>query len=125
RWVQDGGYSPLPFPDALWDYAHYPENGELIAAWLLLPFHSDLLANCTTLPFLLLAGAATCALARELGAAVRDALLVAAVVMVSPPLFAYATTQYVDVQVTAEALAAALFLVRSLRSRTAGDHLLA
>jgi hypothetical protein len=125
RWVQDGGYSPMPFPDALWDYGHYPNGGELIAAFLLLPFHSDLLANCTALPFLLLAGAATCALARELGAGLRDALLLAAVVMVSPPLFAYVTTQYVDVQVTAEALAAALFLVRSLRTGASGDRLLA
>jgi hypothetical protein len=125
RWVQDGGYSPLPFPDALWDYGHYPHGGELVTAFLLLPFHGDLLANLAAFPFLGLAAAATFALAREAGAGPRDAGLAAAVVMVSPPLFAYLTTQYVDLQVTAESLAAVLFLVRSLRARATGDTVLA
>lgn len=125
RWVQDGAYSAMPFPDALWDYGHYPNHGELMTGWLLLPFHGDLLVNLVSFPFLLLAGGATYALARELGARGGDGLLMAAVVMCSPPLFAYVTSQYVDLQITAEALAAALFLVRALRTGAAGDFSLA
>lgn len=92
---------------------------------MLLFLHSDLLVNLGTLPFLVLVAVATFALTCELGGKAGDALLIALLILCSPPLFAFATTQYVDVQVTYEVLVALLFLVRLLRTGKAGDAILA
>jgi hypothetical protein len=124
-WVQHGGYWQWSAPDAFGDYSRFPGNGELFGAFLLLPFHGDLLVNLFGLPFLLLAGAAVQALATELGASRRTAGLAAALWMFSPPAFAYVTTQYVDLPMAAETLGGWLFVVRFLRTRAVADAVLA
>jgi Dolichyl-phosphate-mannose-protein mannosyltransferase len=68
RWVQDHAISivPTPFSDEAQAYA--PANGEAFFAWLMLPFHGDLLARIGQLPFALLGAIALYAIARRLGA---------------------------------------------------------
>ncbi|HEX6811738.1 MAG TPA: hypothetical protein VF384_08960 [Planctomycetota bacterium] len=124
-WVQHGGYCRWLAPDAWADYSQFPGNGELFTAFLVLPFHGDLLANLVNFPFLLLGGAAVHALARDLGASRHAGLLAAALWCFAPPSFAYLTTQYVDIQTAAQVIAAWLFTVRFLRTRAAVDGALA
>lgn len=124
-WVQHGGYCQWAAPDAFGDYSRFPANGELFGAFLLLPFHGDLLVNLFGLPFLLLGAAALHGLASELGASRRAAALAAAVWMVSPPAFAYVTTQYVELPMAAEVFAGWLFALRFGRTRAPVDAVLA
>lgn len=123
-WVQHGGYWQWSAPDAFGDYSRFPANGELFGAFLLLPFHGDLLVNLFGLPYLLLGGAAIHGLATELGAPRRGAGVAAALWMLAPPAFAYVTTQYVDLPMAAEVLAGWLFAVRFLRTKSAVDGVL-
>jgi hypothetical protein len=124
-WIQHGGYWQWAAPDAWGDYSHYPANGELVAAFLLLPFHGDLLVNLFGVPFLLLGGAAVHGLATELGARGWNAMAAAALWVFAPPAFAYATTQYVDAPMAAEVLAGWLFALRFRRTHRPVDGTLA
>lgn len=125
-WVQNGSYVDLPGPDACEYYSHFPHNGELIFSWLMLPFRSDLPANLGNFPFLLLGGAAVYGVGEELNIGDKHSrILAASLVVLSPPLFAYVTTQYVDVQIFAETMAGTLFLLRFFRTGNARDAALA
>src|SRR5262245_57150266 len=41
-YVQTGRLVALEGPLSIDHYAHFPKNGEMLAAWLLLPFHADI-----------------------------------------------------------------------------------
>jgi hypothetical protein len=114
-WVQGGGLFPPGGPDGLDGYSHFPFDGEAFAAWLMMPFHTDVLVNLLNFPFLVLAALAVYALARELGVARGVAAAASAAVVLSPMNFAYVTTAYVDLQVCAEIVAATLFAVRFVK----------
>jgi hypothetical protein len=95
-------------------YAHYPINGEIMAAWLMLPFRSDLLVGVLNFPFLALGAVAIYGLCREIGVARGEASLAACLVCFSPVLFFYVTTQDVDIQVFAALMCSTLFVLRYL-----------
>jgi hypothetical protein len=66
RWVQDHAVTILPTPFSDEAQAYAPANGELVLAWLMLPFHGDLLARIGQLPFALLGAVSVYAIARRL-----------------------------------------------------------
>ncbi len=124
-WVQNGGYARLLAPDA-WDcYSHFPNHGEVFFGWLMVPFRSDLLVNLGNFPFFILGVLTVYGLARELGIDKDTSLLSSACVCLSPPLFAYITTQYVDIQSFSEGLCGVFFLVRYARSGQPRDSIMA
>jgi hypothetical protein len=104
RWVQDHaiGIIPTPFSDEAQAYA--PGNGELWLAWLMLPFHGDLLARMGQLPFALLGSLALYRLGRRLGAPERQAIYPAVFFLLSRPIVEQMVGSDVDL------ICAALFL---------------
>lgn len=118
RYVQLGHLAEFSGPYSMDHYSYFPINGEILAAWLLLPFQSDLMVNLLNFPFLALGAVAIYGLCRELGLKWDDAALAACFVCFSPFLFAYLTTQYVDIQVFAALMCAASFVVRYLNHRS-------
>ncbi len=114
-WVQAGRLVDVPFPKGASDCAYFPPNFHGLIAWVMLPFHSDFLANLMNFPLLALAGVALYALCRELDLDVGDSSLAAGLVCMSPAMLAYVTTQYPDPYVAALLLAAALFMTRCLK----------
>jgi 4-amino-4-deoxy-L-arabinose transferase-like glycosyltransferase len=124
KWVQAGARIGFPAPDGMDGYGHFPFNGEALAAWLLLPFHGDELVNLLNFPFLFLLVLGLYALSRELGTGRATAVLISCCVGLAPMFFAYLTTAYVDPQVSAELVIAALFFFRYERTRDFRDALL-
>ena len=114
-WIQEHALVTFSFPDGMDGYSHFPINGEILTSWVMLPFHSDLLANVISFPFLFLGGLALYALGREFRLSREGSLLLAASVCLSPMNYAYVTTAYVDLQVFAEILCAVLFFFRFSR----------
>ena len=104
RWVQDRALSiiPTPFSDEAQAYA--PANGEIAFAWLMLPFHGDLLARMGQFPFGLLAALALYALARRLGAAPSHAVYPPVFFLLSRPVLEQIVGANVDL------ICAAMFL---------------
>ncbi|MER3439500.1 MAG: hypothetical protein C4346_18975, partial [Chloroflexota bacterium] len=70
-------------------------------------------------PFFALGALSTYGVAREFDAGPKEALASAVAVVLSPPLFAYLTTNYVDVQVFAAEMTGTLFLIRYVKERHA------
>ncbi len=124
-WVQKGSLLKFIAPDQIIENACLPINGELFAAWLMLPFHSDLLVNIMNFPLTLLGGIACYAISRELGLARKEAAFAPALLCFAPVIYAQITTAYVDNAVFAFCAAAALFALRYLRTGQLGDGLLA
>ncbi len=118
-WIKKGAIFLFKAPDQIIDCAYFPINGELFASWLLLPFHSDLLANTMNFPLTLLAGIGCYAIARELGLTRTEASFAPALVCFAPMVFAQITTSLVDNATFAFYAASVLFLLRYLR----GGHL--
>jgi hypothetical protein len=122
RYVQLGSLAGFDYGPPMMDhYEHFPINGEMMAAWLLLPFGSDLLVGLMSFPFLALGGLAVYGLCREVGARWDEASLAACLVCFSPFLFAYVTTQDVDIEVFAGLMCGVLFAVRYLSHGEAKD----
>ena len=117
RYVQLQTLAGFDGPPMMDHYAHFPMNGEIMAAWLLLPFGSDLLVSLVGFFFLALGAVAVYGLCREVGVGWEDASLATCLVCFSPFLFAYVTTQGVDIQVFAALMCGALFLLRYLLYR--------
>ena len=104
RWLQGHAISivPTPFSDEAQAYA--PANGELFFAWLMVPFHGDLLARIGQFPFALLAAATLYATGRRLGAAPGHAIYAPAFFLLSRPILEQTLGANVDL------ICAALFL---------------
>ncbi len=124
-WMKQGTIFLFKAPDQIIDCAYFPINGELFASWLLLPFHSDLLANTMNFPLTLLAGIGCYAIARELGLTRKEASFAPALVCFAPMVFAQITTSLVDNATFAFYVAAVLFLLRYLRNGNLPEGLLA
>jgi hypothetical protein len=105
RWLQDRRLLiiPTPFSDEAQAYA--PANGELFFAWLMLPFHGDLLARIGQLPFYLVGGTALYAIARRLGAERQHAVYPAAFYLLARPIVEQAVGADVDLICTGMFLA--------------------
>ena len=108
RWVQDHAVTivPTPFSDIAQAYA--PGNGELFFAWLMLPFHGDVLARVGQLPFACLAATTLYAIATHAGAPAEGAIYPAAFFLLSRPVVEQAVGANVDL------ICASLFLVAVL-----------
>jgi hypothetical protein len=119
RYVQLHRLAGFDGPPMMDHYSHFPINGEIMAAWALLPFGTDLLVGLVSLPFLALGAVALYGLCREVGAQWDEASLAVCLVCFSPFLFAYVTTQDVDIQVFAALMCGALFVLRYLRAQRA------
>lgn len=123
-WIKKGTLVLFSAPDQL-QYAHFPINGELFAAWLLLPFHTDLLVNTMNFPLTILGGTSCYAIARELGLSRKEAGFAPVLLCFAPMVYSLITTQYVDTGVFAFCSAAVLFVLRYLKEGFFSDSILA
>jgi hypothetical protein len=124
-WIKTGALVLFKAPDQIQGCAHLPINGELFAAWFLLPFHSDLIVNTMNFPITLLGGISCYAIGRELGLSRKEASFAPALICFAPVIYAQITTQYVDNTVFAFCTAAVLFTLRYLREGHPFDNFIA
>ena len=124
-WVKKGTLFWFEAPDQIASCMHVPINGELFAAWFLLPFHTDLIVNTMNFPITLLGGIACYAIARELGLSRKEASFAPALLCFAPMIYSQITTEYVDNTVFTFCSASALFTIRYLRLGYLSDVLLA
>ena len=84
QWLQAGSLRFMPYVSPLSLPAHYPGNSELLALWLMLPFHKDFLVQLASLPGVLLVILGTALTARNLGARPVTAAAAAVLVVTGP-----------------------------------------
>jgi hypothetical protein len=125
RLVQTGTLDTFTGPFATEMLVHFPPNGDLMTAWLLLPFHSDVLAGTINLFFILLGAVALYGLGRELDVDRGDAALAACLVSLSPFLLTFVNSQMVDALVYAMLISGVLFTVRYLVARRTPEAMFA
>ncbi len=125
RWIQSG---------TIWDVAafvpsvapgNYPNNGDVMMLAFVLPWHNDFLAHFGIWVFYPLAGVATYALARRLGAP-RPASLIAGTLLLAIPAVAVSTLSIglVDAVMYFGFAAGLLFLVRHNETGSTADLVL-
>lgn len=124
-WIQKGTLVLFKAPDQIIENVYFPINGDIFAAWYLLPFHSDLVVNTMNFPITLLGGIACYAIARELGLDRREANFAPALICFAPMIYVQLTTQYVDNSVFAFCTVSVLFALRYLRRGNLLDGLFA
>ena len=124
-WIKTGTLLLFKAPDQIQGCAHMPINGELFAAWFLLPFRTDLIVNTMNFPITFLGGISCYAIGRELGLSRKEASFAPALICFAPVIYAQLTTQYVDNVVFAFCVAAVLFTLRYLRRGHLFDNFLA
>jgi hypothetical protein len=125
RWVQDRAITiiPTPFSDEAQAYA--PANGELVLAWLMLPFHGDVLARIGQLPFALLGAASVYAIARRLDAPPAHAVYPALFFLLARPTIEQMIGANVDLVCAACFLATLYLVIAAVDSGTRHDWALA
>ncbi|MDB4977054.1 MAG: hypothetical protein JWN48_5395 [Myxococcaceae bacterium] len=96
HWLQTNQFTFDPGPGPLDLYRHFFSGGEVLVAWALLPFHSDLLANFTGIVQWLGVGVSAWALARAIGVREPFAASSAGVIMLVPVLALEMNTGYVE-----------------------------
>ena len=108
RWVQDHTIAiiPTPFSDEAQAYA--PGNGELVLAWLMLPWHSDAIARMGQLPFALFGALAVYAIARRMDRSPAEAVYPSAFFLLSRPIAEQMVGANVDL-ICASFFAAAMY----------------
>lgn len=114
-WIQKGTLMVFQAPDQM-QTAYFPINGELFSAWLLLPFHSDLIVNAMNFPLTLLGGISCYALARELGLSRKESSWAPALICFAPMIYSLITTAYTDTAVFAFSVASVLFALRFMKT---------
>jgi 4-amino-4-deoxy-L-arabinose transferase-like glycosyltransferase len=124
-WVQGGGPIALRAPGGGGAYMDVPGGVDALWAWVMLPFHSDLLVGVADVAGYFLLGAGVYGLGRELGARARLAALGAAFVMAMPSALMAAGSNYVDNMVAFYLTAATAFALRYLRRGEPGCAILA
>ncbi len=125
-WIQDGNiWHPRQFvPEQA--QAYYPNTGNLVELWAMLPWRSDFLVRLTSLPLIGLAAVSVFAAARELRATTATALLVASALAVIPiEVLAGTTLITPDPFMLATLAAGLLFLLRHARTREPAELVLA
>lgn len=96
HWLQTNQFTYDPGPGPYSFYRHFFSGGEALMVWSLLPFHSDLFANLTTIVQWLGVGCASWGLARALGVREPYAATSGALVMFVPALTLEMNTGYVE-----------------------------
>ncbi|MCP4201030.1 MAG: hypothetical protein GY769_03760 [bacterium] len=95
-WIQSGSLALPDFPDAWTYYRWFPAGGEILFAWVMLPFRGDLLLGVFGFAVWLAVGIAGARLARLLGAPNRTAWLGGAALAALPTVLVFMTANYVD-----------------------------
>ncbi len=123
--VRSGGWFDIDMPGT-WGvkYRFYPTGGEILTAWLMLPFHGDLLAGLTCFPSWILTMTALYELGRNLGLPPRRAVIPACLVGFMPAVFAFVATTYVDIPLLGLLLAGTLFFLQAWQTGGRGAHVL-
>jgi hypothetical protein len=115
QWVATGRFTFPPGVGAFDFYRHFFAGGEVLSAWAMLPFHSDLLANLASFLQWIGLGLSAWALARVIGLREPFASTSAAVVSFVPTLQLELNSGYVELALNAALLhgiAAALSCMR-------------
>lgn len=114
-WVQTGR-ATLPRAPGTWNlYRHFFGGSEVLAAWAMLPFHSDLLAGATSAVQWLTLGLALWALGRELGLREPYAGYAAIAGIFIPTLQRLVGSGFVEVSLYAALFAGLAVALRALR----------
>lgn len=123
-WIKKGTLLFFSAPDQIAENVHFPINGDIIAAWYLLPFFNDLLVNTMNFPITLLGGISCYAIAKELGLSKKEGGFAAALICFAPMIYSQITTQYIDNAVFAFSTVAVLFTLRYLKRGVIYDGIL-
>jgi hypothetical protein len=126
RWIQTGSLWQIDDFLPLQSHGTYPNNGELLMTWAMLPFKSDFLVRPVMIGVLALWVLAIVAAARELGAP-PAARVLAATVLPAIPIVAIATVPDAlpDILAYFGLTAGLLFLLRHSRTGQRSDLVLA
>lgn len=116
NFVQGGGWFDIDMPGT-WGvkYRFYPTGGEILTAWLMLPFHGDLLAGLSSFPSWILTMTSLYELGRNLGLPARRAVIPACMAGFMPAVFAFIASAYVDIQLLGCLLCGTLFFLQAWR----------
>ncbi|MBP7634051.1 hypothetical protein KBA41_07755 [Candidatus Ozemobacteraceae bacterium] len=119
NFVRTGGWFDIDSPGP-WGikYRFYPTAGEGMIAWLILPFHGDLVAGIAAFPAWGLAMAALYELGRSLGLPARRAAIPAVIIGFMPAVFAFLATTYVDIPLLGALLGGLLFFLEAWETRS-------
>ena len=122
-WIKKGTLLLFKAPDQIQGCAHFPINGELFAAWLLLPFRTDLLVNIMNFPITFLGGIACYSIARELGLSRKEASFAPVLICFTPVIYSQITTEFLDNSIFAFSTISVLFTLRYLKKSNLRDAL--
>lgn len=125
NYVQGGGWFDLDMP-GIWSvkYRFYPTGGEILTAWLMLPFHGDLLAGLTCFPSWILTMTSLYELGRNLGLPPRRAVIPACLVAFMPAVFGFVASAYVDIPLLGCLLCGSLFFLQAWQKGGYSAHFL-
>jgi len=123
-WIKKGTLLLFNAPDQISENVHFPINGDIFAAWLMLPFQTDAVVNIMNFPITLLGGISCYAISRELGLTRKEASFAPALICFAPVIYSQITTQYIDNAVFTFSSAATLFGLRFLRKGYPQDSIL-
>ena len=113
RWVQNGGVTLEPAPDAWTYYEFFPWGGDLLWGWAMVWGVGDTLVPVVAILLWCAVLALGYAVVREMEQSRSTAALVATAIAVIPSQVGQMSTAYVDNAVLAMVLGASLFLVGS------------
>ena len=117
HFVQESSWTFGPAPGPWSKYRHFLAGAEVLDAWAMLPFHSDLLVNvCTWVQWLAL-GISAAALSEALGLGLRKAVIAGIAVLFVPTALALALSGYVENALSTSLVLAIAFAI--LFARTA------
>ncbi|HKU41756.1 MAG TPA: hypothetical protein VJR89_26545, partial [Polyangiales bacterium] len=115
QWIATGRFTFEPGVGAFDFYRHFFAGGEVLSAWAMLPFHSDLLANLASFVQWIGLGLGAWAVARAIGLREPFASTSAAVLMFVPTLQLEVNSGYVEIALNGallQGIAAALQCMR-------------
>jgi hypothetical protein len=114
-WLQSSQLTFDPGPGPYSVYRHFFAGGELLMAWAMLPFHSDLFANLALVVQWIGLGLATWALARAMGLREPAGWTSAVVVMFVPTVQFELGSGYVELALNAALLLGVALAIHGLR----------
>jgi hypothetical protein len=124
-WLQTGQFTFDVGPGPFDLYRHFFSGSEVLTAWALVPFHSDLLANLATGVQWLWVGIASWAFARALGLREPYAATSAGVTLFVPTLWLEVGSGYVEPALNAALLTGGALALAYLRGPSVGSALAA
>ena len=124
-WVQEGQSISLAAPGGWAYYKNFFGGSEMLVAWAMLPFHSDLVAGLVDWVFWLGLGLAFWGLGREIGIAPRLRLPCVAYLMTMPAVYRLVGSGYVESSLYFFLFAGLLFVAHHHRRGRRASLLLA